>query len=709
MQSTILSLNKQAALAMLLCIAAIPAMGVTTIPTLWTAGGLDAGNSGAGQAARMTRDFQGNVAVVSGPAGRDLAVTSYTPAGVLRWRRTVAPASGTFLADWIVAAPDGDLIAVGRNVSVNGSPIAITMVRYASDGLLRWRVDLARTLPYVGRLVVDGAGDTYLAFNSLGNGQDIQLHKYNAAGVLVWAAVLDSGLLTNDLATSLTVTPDNTEVVLTGSVGGGAIWTTASYDAFTGARKWLQSAAEGVAARDVVTDASRVYVAGHGRTGITDCLTVVAYDRATGARLWRTDRKPADASGASGLRIALAPDGSLLVAGQAQRGFLDWYTVRMETTGAVRWDAVRDGGLNTDEIPAAVLALADGTTVVTGVGGPSLAGGFIQGVTAGYDATGTLQWEAFSRQATVWATALGNGDVCATGGYDALVTCWRLGPVQVPSAPSGLTLRLVSGAIQLTWADNATDETGYSIERSEFTTAGFTNFAVIGTAAANATTYSDAGFASGRENRYRLRAVNGGGYSAYSNTASIQLFSTSPVPTATMVATPSTGAAPLSVAFDGSQSSVVGGTIASWSWTFGDGTTATGPAVTKVYTTPGVYTATLTVVSNFGTMNNTTRQITVTAPAPPSAPTALVATAASRSSIRLNWTNTTTDQTAVLIERCRGTACTAFAQVAVAAGTATTFTNTGLTSRTAYTYRIRSRNAAGNSPYSNAATATTLR
>ena len=118
-------------------------------------------------------------------------------------------------------------------------------------------------------------------------------------------------------------------------------------------RRWLVTAAEGTAARDVVVDATRVYVTGQGNVGHhARFLTVVAYDRATGARLWRTDKKPADATDAAGLRMDLAPDGSLVVAGQAARGFLDWYTVAFETTGAVRWEAVRDGGLNTDEIPA---------------------------------------------------------------------------------------------------------------------------------------------------------------------------------------------------------------------------------------------------------------------------------------------------------------------------------------------------------------------
>jgi hypothetical protein len=326
----------------------------------------------------------------------------------------------------VVAAPNGDFVAVGHNVTSRGQPIAITMVRYASDGTLRWRVDLARTLPWVGRLAVDTAGNAYLAFNSVGDGQDIQLHKYDPLGVLLWSQVISTGSFANDYATSLALSPDGVDVVLTGDVAGGATWITAAFNAATGARRWLVTANEGIAARDVVMDATRVYVTGEGNVGITGCLTVVAYDRATGARLWRKDKKPADATGAAGLRMARAPDGSLVVAGQANRGFLDWYTVAFETTGVVRWEAVRDGGLNTDEVPRSVLVMPDGTTVVTGPGGPNLPGGYIQGVTAGYGPSGALLWEAFSKMATVWATALPNGAVCATGGYDALITCWQV-------------------------------------------------------------------------------------------------------------------------------------------------------------------------------------------------------------------------------------------------------------------------------------------
>ncbi len=276
-------------------------------------------------------------------------------------------------------------------------------------------------------------------------------------------------------------------MVLTGTPRGGSTWVTAAFASATGARRWLATAAEGNAAIDVVVDSGRVYVTGQGVTGagtpaLAYFMTVVAYDRATGARLWRTDKKPSDAASAAGLRIALASDGSVVVTGQASRGFLDWYTVSFDSSGLIRWDAVRDGGLNTDEIPAAVLTLSDGTTVVTGRGGPNLPGGYVPGVTVGYDGFGTLLWQAFSAQATVWAAALPSGDVCATGGYDALVTCWRIAaPGAPPMAPSGLTANLRAGVIVLDWQDNAMDETAYAVERSEFTGTGWTSFVTLAT------------------------------------------------------------------------------------------------------------------------------------------------------------------------------------------------------------------------------------
>lgn len=62
----------------------------------------------------------------------------------------------------------------------------------------------------------------------------------------------------------------------------------------------------------------------------------------------------------------------------------------------------------------------------------------------------------------------------------------------------------------------------------------------------------------------------------------------------------SEGFAPLEVRFDGSASSDPDGTVASWTWEFGDGTRGTGRVTTHVYQEPGAYTPALTVADQRG-------------------------------------------------------------------------------------------------------------
>ena len=59
----------------------------------------------------------------------------------------------------------------------------------------------------------------------------------------------------------------------------------------------------------------------------------------------------------------------------------------------------------------------------------------------------------------------------------------------------------------------------------------------------------------------------------------------------------------LTVTFDGSASTAVNGTIVSWVWDFGDGTTGTGAVTQHTYSSPGDYFATLTVTDSNGKIN----------------------------------------------------------------------------------------------------------
>lgn len=92
----------------------------------------------------------------------------------------------------------------------------------------------------------------------------------------------------------------------------------------------------------------------------------------------------------------------------------------------------------------------------------------------------------------------------------------------------------------------------------------------------------------------------------------------------------------------------------------------------------------------------------------PSAPTSLTAVALSATSIRLAWTDTSTNEDGFEVERCSGRRCTSFASLpATVAANTTTYTDNGLVKGTSYTYRVRASNEIGPSAWSNTVTATT--
>jgi chitodextrinase len=95
--------------------------------------------------------------------------------------------------------------------------------------------------------------------------------------------------------------------------------------------------------------------------------------------------------------------------------------------------------------------------------------------------------------------------------------------------------------------------------------------------------------------------------------------------------------------------------------------------------------------------------------APPSAPGSLTAAAVSATQINLSWA-ASVDNVAVTsyqVQRCQGSPCSEFSTIG--SPTAMSFSDTGLTPATSYSYRVRALDAADNrSTFSNLATAATL-
>lgn len=157
-------------------------------------------------------------------------------------------------------------------------------------------------------------------------------------------------------------------------------------------------------------------------------------------------------------------------------------------------------------------------------------------------------------------------------------------------------------------------------------------------------------------------------------------------PKAVISATPVTGTAPLAVNFSGTGSTDADGTIASYSWAFGDGTTGTGATVSHTYSAAGTYTATLTVKDNANASGTASTTINVSAvPTAPNAPSNLTA-ATSNGSVTLTWKDNSTDESGFYVERApAGTA--SYVRAGQVGVNATTFTEAR--PRGTYLYRVQ--------------------
>jgi matrixin len=197
---------------------------------------------------------------------------------------------------------------------------------------------------------------------------------------------------------------------------------------------------------------------------------------------------------------------------------------------------------------------------------------------------------------------------------------------QVPATPSGLVAGVNSSSpvssLALSWADNANNETGYSVERS----ADGKSFTQIGQAGANTVAWTDTGLTGGAVYYYRVRAFNGSGNSAYSNVASAQTQAgASSAPPTIAISSPSNKSSVASgevVNFSGSADDAEDGSLtAAIKWTSSvDGTIGTGGSFSRMLSSGG-HIITASVTDSAGLTVSSQVTITVSAQVAATAPT----------------------------------------------------------------------------------------
>jgi hypothetical protein len=279
-----------------------------------------------------------------------------------------------------------------------------------------------------------------------------------------------------------------------------------------------------------------------------------------------------------------------------------------------------------------------------------------------------------------------------------------------PTAPSNLAASALSSTqIQLSWNDNSSNETSFRVEMRT----GANPFVEIGSVATNAIDANVTSLSPATTYDFRVRARNGSGDSAYTNVASATTLSAGSPPAAPSAFSAATGSSTSLLLQwqdnSNNETSFVIQRQSGFSFVDFSSSPANTAAATLVGLTPNT-SYTLRVVARNGAgdsapSNVSTASTLPTAIAPPNPPSGLLASPAGAGTVHLSWSDNSANEDSFRIESRTGFG--AFAEIAGTAANATAFDVTGLPGSTAVDFRVRARNAAGDSAYSNIASATT--
>jgi fibronectin type 3 domain-containing protein len=280
-----------------------------------------------------------------------------------------------------------------------------------------------------------------------------------------------------------------------------------------------------------------------------------------------------------------------------------------------------------------------------------------------------------------------------------------------PSAPSGLVANAISPTrIDLGWADSSNTPTNYETAFHVFRKGPTGDFVNIATLVPNTTSYSDTSVVRNTTYIYRVRAINEGGASGWSNeddATTPQVLPTAP----TLLDATAISWDQINVVWNDNSDNETAFAL------FRKGPVgdfvkiATLLPDTTSYSDTGLdesssYTYRARAINEAGASDWTNEDSETTPSAVPEAPTLLDATAVSSTQINLLWNDNSEIETAFHVFRKGPTGD--FVKIATLIPDTTSYSDTGLSSGTTYTYRVRAINVAGASDWTNDDSATTV-
>ncbi len=294
-------------------------------------------------------------------------------------------------------------------------------------------------------------------------------------------------------------------------------------------------------------------------------------------------------------------------------------------------------------------------------------------------------------------------------GYSSYSNTSSSTALSLPSSPSNTNANALSTSVQInvTWTDNSSNEDNFEVERSTDAV----NYSNIATTTAGTVSYSDTSISEATLYYYKVRASNVLGYSSYSNATSTTSSSHPPAPSSLTAVASATSTLKISLNWLDNSSNETNFEVLRST----DGTNfshlATTSANVKTYSDTAITEATLYYYQvrgynaiGYSSVSNTASDTSGSRPSDPTGATATPGT--STVSIRIDWTDASSNENNFLVERSPN-GSTSWVNVATTTANTITYNNTGLAQNTTHYYRVRAVNGIGYSGYTSVVSATT--
>ena len=644
----------------------------------------------------------------------DIYVLKYNPDGTRAWAATPFDGSGgDDHPTSVVLALDGSIFVTGYSETAATSNLyRIFTAKYNGTTGTRTWTDLYA--PVAGQdsrgqnLTLDRSGDLYVtgtSGNAAGN-QDIYTVKYSGTSSTaqrLWEKFQDGAVHGDDSGVSIKADRIDGSIVVAGTTASGAgnnDFTIVKYSPAGEtilSKTYLRPGSDDTAKSLGIDSNGNIYVAGNTGVGPgTDSLTV-KFDylgNISSATLFSGVAGSFDESAA----LAINSLDEVFVAGYSEKATPNGEAL-IYNADVLVYKIAPDMSL-----PYAPYSI----TTTSGYANVNLAWLDRSAVKEGYhverrpgacSAATTAPWESI---ASVTAPSFAD-----TGLNTGSTYCYRINTYQnsgaasrwiekeavtlSPPAPGSVTATVTSTTtVVLGWTDTTTGETGFRIERCSG--AGCTNFAPVGTAAANATTFTDSSTCNATVYRYRVLAF-GAGWESPAGT--IPPAVTTRTPAAPVLTAARVSEAEIQLTWTDPNSDETGHRVERC---IGAGCTgfaavASLPAGTNQFRDSGLTAGTTYTyrVTAYKTATCPWEQPSNAAAATTTliSPNGLTATATSTTSINLAWTDNTASETGYSVEKCIGDICSNFGEIAAIAPNSTSFTDSGVCINETSSYRVK--------------------